>query len=112
MPHNTVPQELQSYAELLGKEGSPSEFVARVGYAIDKSFAVDLARGSLMVETPTERHHRRKICTKWFRIMRGDLHWSLEKVYDFLPLALRNELDGVPWEPPKNISSWAPSVLG
>ncbi len=83
-----------------------------VNSAILNSFEQDKARSPLVfIVTEHEVRRRFKICEKWFRVMRGDCGYSVDRAVDFVPLALRTELDGGTFEPPKGEGGWAPSVL-
>jgi hypothetical protein len=109
-------------AIIRNKEGAFADLVrkpedmqrAALGFirAIENSFAQDQAR-SLVVLLKTEREVERrfKICEEWFRVMRGDCGYSVDRSVDFLPHALRCTLDGVAFEPPIGSGGWAPSVL-
>lgn len=100
-----------------------SDDVARVeayfGAVVRMSFLQDARRRQsslIMMPSGTQRitrseiNHRVKICIDWFFILRGDMHYSIMKAMDILPLALRNELDGVKWEPPLASAGWAPQT--
>ena len=80
--------------------------VARVTLAIERvitdSFGADSARA-----TGDEVRRRFAICERLVRQLRGDLGWGLQRVLDHLPVYLRCELDGVPWEPDARVV-WVP----
>lgn len=109
-------------AIIRNKEGAFADLVrkpedmqrAALGFirAIENSFQQDQNR-SLIVQLKSEREVERrfKICEEWFRVMRGDCGYSVDRAVDFLPHALRCTLDGVSFEPPKGNGGWAPSVL-
>lgn len=46
-----------------------------------------------------EVRRRFGLCMKVFRSLKGDLGWPLPRIVDLLPVYVRCELDGVPWEP-------------
>lgn len=85
--------------------------VSSVLSAVTQSFKGDGARGSVIMLTQDEVKRRTEILAKWFKIMRGDLGWSIDRTLDFLPTALRQELDGVVWEPPSKDRAWSPTVM-
>lgn len=58
--------------------------------------------------TGDETKRRFDICAKIFRELKGDLGWSLQRILDHLPTYLRNELDGVLYEPDSR-KSWITS---
>ena len=101
-----------AFAELVRKpEDLPRVFIG-LQRAIQNSFRQDQARSALTVlVTEREIESRFKICEKWFRIMRGDEGYSIDKTLDFLPIALRCELDKISFQPPKAGESWAPGLL-
>lgn len=82
---------------------------------IMQSFGVDAARraneGRLVQPALTRQSvkDRFDILAKWFKVMRGDLSWSLQRVLDTLPRALRAELDGEEFVP-DNRATWATST--
>lgn len=109
-------------AIIRNKEGAFAELVrkpedmqrAALGFisAIENSFRQDQARSSIVIlKTEREVERRFRICEEWFRVMRGDCGYSVDKSIDFLPRALRCTLDGVAFEPPANATGWAPAIL-
>lgn len=77
------------------------------------SFATDAAREAIVVSgvvgqpkmTMAETKRRFNILAKWFQILRKDLGWSVRRILDTLPVALRKELDGEEFVP-SNRSMW------
>ena len=67
------------------------------------------------VQTRDEIERRFRICIKWFVTLRRDLEWSVPRILDDLPKALRHELDGTPYSPdekrvgPLKYARWAGS---
>jgi hypothetical protein len=59
--------------------------------------------------TKNDVKRRFDILAKWFKVMRGDLGWSLQRALDTLPRALRAELDGEEFVP-DNRATWATST--
>lgn len=51
--------------------------------------------------TADEIKRRFTLAVRVFRVLHGDLKWSLGKIRDHLATYLRCELDGVSWEPSK-----------
>lgn len=109
-------------AIIRNKEGAFADLVrkpedmqrAALGFirAIENSFVQDRERSTLTILiTEKEVNRRFSICEEWFRVMRGDLGYSLDRAMDFLPLALRATLDGTPFDPPTGNGGWAPSIL-
>jgi hypothetical protein len=76
--------------------------------AIAASFMFDDMNTALKIHRQTQAEVKRRfdICAKIFECCRGDLKWSLDRVIDHLPVYLRNELDGVSWEPSAR-KTWA-----
>ena len=58
------------------------------------------------VRTRNEIERRFRICIKWFVTLRRDLKWSVPRILDDLPKALRHELDGTPYSPDEKHVSW------
>lgn len=78
-------------------QGDETEIVKMVkGFerAIERSFSED--KGT---RTNDEVRRRFDICARIYRELRGDLKWSLPRIMDNLPRALRCALDGTPWKP-------------
>lgn len=83
---------------------------------IHESFAADAKRnlvnkGKTMVEikiTLAELKRRFNILAEWFKILKGDLGWSVQHVVDELPTILRTQLDGGTYVPPPR-GMWVPS---
>lgn len=101
-----------SFAQLVRNPNDLKRIFLAINSSIANSFEQDKARSPLvLIVTDHEVRRRFKICEKWFRVMRGDCGYSIDRTLDFIPLALRNELDGVMFEPPKSDVGWAPSVL-
>jgi hypothetical protein len=69
---------------------------------IGKSFAVD---GSRM--TGSEVRRRYLICEKWLRTLRHE-GWSITRILDLMPRALRTELDGGTFDPGEERRVWMP----
>ena len=101
-----------AFAELVRKpEDLPRVFIG-FQRAILNSFNQDQARSILTVlKTEREVEYRFKVCEEWFRVMRGDMGYSVDKSLDFLPIALRCTLDKISFTPPAAGESWAPGVL-
>jgi hypothetical protein len=64
-----------------------------------------LADGSTMTKREVKR--RLQICATWVLTLRKDLHWSLPRIIDELPKALRCALDGLDYAPSREgATSW------
>lgn len=75
---------------------------------IGKSFAEDQKRSGKPIRmTQAEVKRRFDMCAKIFALLRGDLHWGIQRITDHLPIYLRAELDGKPWEPDQR-QCWMP----
>ena len=83
--------------------------------SIERSFAFDEENmGKAFrqkVETQHEIGRRTDILCKWFRILRCECAYSTSKALTYLPVALREELNGGKFEPPKAEGSYAPDAL-
>ena len=88
------------------------KLVAGISAAVSKSFDVDQQPGHLILVTGVRRvtkeetDRRVKICVGIFKVLRGDLKWSLDRIVDHLPKYLRAELDGTSWEPSARAGLW------
>ncbi len=51
------------------------------------------------IQTGAEMKHRADILARWFRVLRGDLGYSMAKIENELGNALRSELDGELYTP-------------
>ena len=76
--------------------------------AIAASFAFDQMQSVISIHRITQAEVKRRfeICAKIFEWCRGDLKWSVPRTLDHLPVYLRNELDGVQWQPSTR-ETWA-----
>lgn len=80
--------------------------------AVALSFAEDREPGRIILVhalprvTRAEMVRRIQLCVKIFRVLRGDLKWSIERILDSMPKYLRAELDGTAWEPEAKRQSW------
>lgn len=78
---------------------------------VRKSFDEDLPAHGLIImphRSPSrdEIVERTNIVFDWFLRLRGDLHYSLPKALDMLPVALRAHLRGENWTPPPADRAW------
>lgn len=61
-----------------------------------------------MVMTRSEIKRRLVICAEWVLILRKDCGWSLPRIADELPKALRSRLDGLDYTPTREgAQSWS-----
>ena len=60
------------------------------------------------IQTQAEVKRRGMIMVRWFRRMRGDEGYSVQKALDLLPGAIRTELDGGVYNPPPKNRLWTP----
>lgn len=72
---------------------------------IAKSFEEDLVLRP--VRTKSEIQRRFSICARVVVELRRDLGWTMPRIFDELPTALRAKLDDVPWHPEDRRKSWA-----
>lgn len=71
--------------------------------AITRSFREDKSR-----QTQDEIRRRGHLCVGIARELRHDLKWSVDRIVDEMPKALRSKLDGIPWDPSKVRALWVP----
>lgn len=98
------------FASTARTEFSFQELTQAINKAIAQSFREERLRGDRPVVHNPEVKRRSEICLKWFKIMRGDMGYSVERTLDMLPLALRKDIDGEHFEPVsvKDRSAWSP----
>lgn len=72
---------------------------------IEHSFETDQVLRPVRTRDEIERRFR--ICIQWFVLLRRELEWSVPRILDDLPKALRHELDGTPYSPDEKHVSWA-----
>jgi hypothetical protein len=70
--------------------------------AIAQSFAADGAR-----MTRSEVRRRYLICERWLRALRNE-GWSVTRILDIVPRALRTELEGEAFDPGEKSRLWTP----
>ena len=96
-------------------EGKIPAVVIGIETAVALSLAHDRTPGRIILvhanagPSKAEVKRRVEICIDIFRQLRGDGHWSVEKIVDHLPRFLRAELDGTDWKPEATAmvrSSW------
>lgn len=85
-----------------------AELTRGVETAVRKSFFDDHKRDGAVIHTQEEVKRRAKICVDVARVLRHDLQWSVSRIVDELPNALRARIDGTPWDPSKLRSVWSP----
>ena len=89
------------FAQLVN-EGAVGRVVRGFERVIARSFQQD--KGT---RTQAEVRRRFDICARIFRMLRGDLKWTVPRILDHLGEYLRAELDGLPWTPNER-SLWTP----
>lgn len=105
------------FAELLTEPGQVGEVTLQFERMIQDSFATDAVR-DLQVNgvrgqpkvTAAEIRRRFEILAYWFKVLKGDMCWSLQRVIDELPRVLRTVLDGGQYVPNVRRSMWTPQV--
>ncbi len=92
-------QELRVFAELLNSKAD----LQRVTATIHDLVAISFTEVCYPVNhrTAWEERRRGQILLKWFGILRRDLGFSLSQTLETLPYALKAELQGKAFEPPK-----------
>ena len=101
------------FQDLFNKPGDFEEVFASLEHTIYASFAIDaLLTGQPPKMTAAVIKVRWEICERWFRVMRGDIGFSLRQTLDTIPKALACEMLGQPFEPVKdNGQGWAPQSI-
>lgn len=104
--------EAGAFASLVNDQQQLAEVVHGIESAVACSFAQDREPGRIILVhalprvTRAEMNRRVNICIEIFRILRGDLKWTVTRALDHMLEYLRNELDGVAWEPKAKRASW------
>lgn len=77
------------------------DWVGKVLVGFESALKYSFASDDLIrpVITRDEMERRFHICARWFVILRRDCKWSVPRILDELPTILRNELDGIRYEP-------------
>jgi len=92
------------FGDLVDSPERYKKVMFRMAQVLAKSFCDDERRHGKefekRVHTDSEEKRRADIIGRWFRNMRGDLNWSIERTLDHLEKALRTELDGGTYNPP------------
>lgn len=105
-----------SFAGLVD-ESRYGQVVDGIVNAVHLSYEEDARRLSLeghvgrkVLSTEAETKRRVQKCLDMFRVLRGDLKWSIERCVDSMPVYLRTALDGGNWEPDARARSlWTPA---
>ncbi len=103
------------FVELLNHPGQAAEVTQKFEAMIMESFATDAARKAIASGvqgearvTGAELKRRFNVLADWFKVMRGDMGWSMSRTFDELPRALRSQLDGEIYVPDARRNMWAP----
>lgn len=93
-------------------EDKIGKVVIGIEAAVAQTFLQDSAPGRIILVhggariTAGEIKRRTEMCLAIFKVLRGDLKWTVERILDFLPTYLRKQLDGAPWEPEARRATW------
>ncbi len=108
--------EVGAFASLVIENQIP-QVVHMLEAAVFKTFVDDASPGRIILVNGSGRtmtrdkvRERTAKALNIFRVLRGDLKWSLPRIEDALAGLLRKELDGIPWEPDARRSSWSTTV--
>jgi hypothetical protein len=108
-------QEKYPFLELCTDKAQAHRVFTSLCDTIEKSFAYDEKHmGSAFrkkVETHSEWRRRADILGDWFATLRNECGYSTSRALDFLPVALREVLNGGKFEPPKAEGSYAPEAI-
>lgn len=96
------------FEDLLRQPGQVAKVVRAFSNIIACSYADDRKLGVRVTVTDTETRRRFKILETWFRVMRGEKQWTLDRIIAALPAALRAELNGGHYEPDSR-TLWVPN---
>lgn len=105
IPKAFTRKEDYPFAEFVKDPNTGVRVVNAICKALADSFAEDERRlGKAFrrqIQTETEVRRRADICGKWFRTLRAECRYSTDRALSVLGDALRAELDGGIFEPPK-----------
>lgn len=87
--------------ELLDLITSDSAAAGRLVRGIERAVALSFASNPMRHKTRDEVRRRGQICIDMARDVRKDkaLNWTIERICDEMPRALRCKLNGAKWEP-------------
>jgi hypothetical protein len=98
--------------EMLELAGESREAIGRIvkgiEAAVTRSYLEDKLRDGHVVMTSAEVKRRTNLCVEVARALRAELGWSVARIVDELPKALRAKLDGTPWDPKTIRTLWTP----
>lgn len=98
--------------ELAGEDPKKLRIILdRITAAVAETFKEDRTRSGIVLlsqisPSQAEVKRRTNLAYDWFIRLRADCHYSTRKALDYLPRAIRAELDGESWEPPPAETSW------
>lgn len=98
--------ELRHHPELRAKIERGFNDILLASYEQDAQRAGQSAAEFARSLPKQQVRERFDILLRWWEILRGDLHWSAERILDHLPAALATELRGERWTPPEATSCW------
>lgn len=100
------------FGDLVADRNQYMRVVTKFTALLAKSFEEDAERYgrefAKRICTESEKKRRAEILGKWFRVLRGDLEWSIDRTLDNLGKALRTELNGGTYKPPAGQRLWVP----
>ncbi len=96
----------KSFAECFTDPELHRKVVASITETIAETFAVGHP-GAMAAPTMAELKRRFALCEKWYRDLRGQKQWSIERALAALKDVLRTELGGGTYEPDDR-QVWAP----
>ena len=82
--------------------------VGRVTLAIENAIIASMIADRAPT-TEAEVKRRFNLCADIFKVLRGDMKWSIARAIDKIPEYLRCELDGVHYDPKDARAVWLPS---
>ena len=108
-------QEKYPFLELCVDKAQALKVFDSICNAIEQSFAFDEKHMGKpfrqKVETQHEWGRRAEILCKWFGTLRNECSYSTSRALAYLPVALREELNGGTFEPPKAEGGYAPEAM-
>jgi hypothetical protein len=101
-----------SFADLTDDDAQMRKVVNGFGRLLARSYQEDKLKYGVefirRMMTENEKKRRANILAKWFRYLRGDCQFSIDRALDECGHALRAELDNKKYDPPPKRRLWTP----
>lgn len=116
IPKRGFKKETYPFLEIVKSPAKALEVVNHICAELAHSFKVDEKRMGKSfrekIQTQAEVERRTDILCDWFRTLRCECSYSTDRALAVLGTALRTELDGGTFEPPKAEGMFSPATQG